>query len=88
MLCIRTGMPVFNACDAECDKEASLYDVISYILTTGRDYATNQETAASRAARAAFVNCFPEYVSHSFWKLQFIPEEMKKTILDWYYQAG
>ena len=60
MLCIRTGIPVFNPCDAECDKEASLYDVISYILATGRDYATNQETTASRAARVAFVNSFPE----------------------------
>lgn len=86
MLCLKTGMPVFGVQNEEFEGLTDLYDVISYILATGRDYATDQETTDSKAARLAFIHQFPEYIHHSFWKLQFLPEETRKKILDWYYR--
>lgn len=87
MFCSKCAVPVFakeekrNAYKREIDD----YDVVSYILSTGKDYETNQETERSKACRMSFIEQFPEYATFSFWKLQFIPVPTKKEIMDWYF---
>lgn len=87
MFCSKCAMPVFVDNDKRCayKREADDYDIVSYILSTGKDYETNQETDASKAYRMSFIEQFPEYATFTFWKLQFVPVSVKREILDWFF---
>lgn len=87
MFCSRCATPVFikGTGRNEYKSEADDYDIVSYIISTGKDYDTNQETENSKAYRMSFIEQFPEYATFTFWKLQFIPVSVKKEILDWYF---
>ena len=86
-ICSKTGAPHFIKDPKTGDQttEAELYDQVSYIVATGNDYDTEKTTEPSHKIRLDFINAFPDYAGFSFWRLQFIPNDEKRMIMEWFY---
>ena len=86
-ICSITRAPHFIKSPKTGDQitEAELYDQVSYVVATGNDYDTEKSTELSHQIRLGFINTFPDYAGFSFWRLQFIPNDEKRAIMEWFY---
>lgn len=75
-----------NMSDTRSVPEQDAYDYVSYVVSTGKDYDSGQQTKDSLETRREFIEQFPEYAAFSFWRLQFIGESEKQLITDWFFQ--